>query len=99
MKLLFRVFILGIISIETNAMVLIQYDKNNLKKKNYVEGYLSKELNIPKRLIKIESSDTCSKDDRYDIVICLNKKNGEKISFPTVKNFLIKNKYDVFKNN
>ena len=99
MKLLFSIFTTVTISFETSAMVLIQYDKNNLKKKNYVENYLLKEMNIPKKLIKIELRDNCSKDDHYDIVICLNKKNGEKITFPTVKNFLIKNKYDEFKNN
>ena len=91
MKLLFSIITSLAISLKTSAMVLIQYDKNNLKKKSYVENYLLKEMNIPKKLIKIELNDICSRDDHYDIVICLNKKNGEKITFPTVKKiFLLK---------
>ena len=99
MKLLFSIITTLTISLKASAMVLIQYDKNNLRKKSYIENYLLKEMNIPKKLIKIELNDICTKNDHYDIVICLNKKNGEKITFPTVKNFLIKNKYDEFKKN
>ena len=78
-------------------MILIQFGKDNKPTKKKVMNYLTTELSIPKRLIKTSQTEICSEDEQYDIVICINKKNGEELKFPTVKNFLIKNKYEIFK--
>lgn len=80
-----------------NSMVLIQHDSINKLRKNKVKNILIKQMGIPEELIESKVITSCEEDNLYDIVICLQKKNGGELKFPTVKNFLIKNKYEIFK--
>ena len=82
-----------------NAKVLIQFDKESRNRKDTVSSIIKSKVGIPEELIDYLMTNECNENNQYDIVICLNKKNGEELKFPTVKHYLIKSKYELFRKN
>ena len=101
MKSFFKSLVISstILSFEVSSKVLIKYEKELEAEREKVRGIIVDKINIPQNMIDEKVASECEEDDKYDLVICLNKKNGGELKFPTVKSFLIKNKYEFFKKN
>ena len=78
--------------------VLIIYPNKRLSEVNMMKKIIKEEVGIPQKMIKFKEAELCKGNSDYDMVICLNKKNGE-LTVPTYKGDLIAKKYNYFLNN
>ena len=89
---------LFVFSNNTFSKVLIIYPEKEMEKIKVMKKIINEEVGVPKKMIQFKKSKQCKDNSDYDMVICLNKKNGE-LTFPTYKGDLIAKKYNYFLNN
>jgi hypothetical protein len=80
------------------SKVLIIYPKKRISEVNVMKKIIKDEVGIPQKMIQFKEAERCKGNSDYDMVICLNKKNGE-LTFPTYKGDLVAKKYNYFLNN
>tara|TARA_X000000950_G_C13827060_1_gene624480 strand:- start:1045 stop:1392 length:348 start_codon:yes stop_codon:yes gene_type:complete len=80
------------------SKILIVYPEKRLNEINVMKEIIEDKIGIPQKMIQFKEAEQCKDNSDYDMVICLNKKNGE-LTFPTYNGDLIAKKYNYFLNN
>ena len=80
------------------SKVLIIYPEKRINEINVMKKIIEEKVGIPQKMIQFKEAEQCKGNSDYDMVICLNKKNGE-LTFPTYNGDLIAKKYNYFLNN
>ena len=94
------VFTLGLcIGQIASAQILFIQNQQHLEKSNIIKKNLLDKMLLPKELIHQRKQQDCKTREedqiQFDLVICLEKKNGELI-FPVSKNSILKESYKSF---